>query len=91
MNYFKVDDIVRIKKDYCNSYSNSDYGNSNYRVIVIGGRSMFIQVVSLSTNKPAPIMGESPTRPCILFAMPLVVQAPDKFPFSSIAIMPMVS
>jgi hypothetical protein len=50
MNYFKVDDIVRIKNEYKN-YSNSDYGNSNYRVIVIGGKSMFVQVVSLSTNK----------------------------------------
>ena len=36
-------------------------------------------------------MGESPTRPCNLKAIPLVVTAPDKFPEASIATKPMVS
>jgi hypothetical protein len=47
--------------------------------------------ISLSTNKAAPMIGESPTRPCILYAMPLVVHAPDKFCFVSNATIPMVS
>ena len=46
---------------------------------------------SLSTYKPAPIMGESPMRPCIFHAMPLVVQAPDNLPLASKASIPMVS
>ena len=31
---------------------------------------------SLSKNNPAPIIGESPTLPCIFQAAPLVVHAP---------------
>ncbi len=46
---------------------------------------------SLSTYKPAPMMGESPMRPCILNAMPEVEHPPDKLPLPSIAIIPMVS
>src|SRR6516164_9930375 len=36
---------------------------------------------SWSRNKPAPINGESPTRPAIFHALPLVVVAPDISPF----------
>ena len=43
------------------------------------------------TNRPAPIIGESPTLPCSLYAQPLVVQAPEMSPSLSIANMPMVS
>src|SRR5450432_20326 len=46
---------------------------------------------SLSTNKPAPIIGESPKRPRILKPMPLVVQLPLRFPSASIATIPIVS
>ncbi len=37
------------------------------------------------------MIGLSPTRPCSFQAMPLVVQAPDRFPWASMASMPMVS
>ena len=37
------------------------------------------------------MMGLSPTRPCILYARPLVVQLPASFPLASKPIMPMVS
>lgn len=47
--------------------------------------------MALSTYRPAPMMGESPTRPRSLKAMPLVVQAPLRLPCMSMAIMPMVS
>ena len=33
---------------------------------------------SLSKKRPAPIIGESPTLPCIFHAVPLVVHAPNK-------------
>ena len=47
--------------------------------------------ISPSTKRPAPITGESPTRPCILKAMPLVVHPPLKLPWASRANIPMVS
>ena len=46
---------------------------------------------SLSPNRPAPLIGESPTRPRILNARPLVVTIPDSFPFESIATVAIVS
>src|SRR5204862_1635551 len=41
---------------------------------------------SLSTQTPAPKIGESPTRPGILNASPLVVVQPETLPFRSIAL-----
>lgn len=51
----------------------------------------YIQQFSLSTNRPAPMIGESTALPCILKARPLVVQPPAKSPFLSPATSPMVS
>ena len=46
---------------------------------------------SLSKNKPAPMIGESPTRPCIFQAAPLVVQPPEILPSSSMTNIDIVS
>ena len=44
-----------------------------------------------STKMPAPMMGESPTRPCILYARPLVVDPAAIDPWASSASIEMVS
>src|SRR4029079_78749 len=41
--------------------------------------------ISLSTYNPQPMSGESPTRPGILKARPLVVVMPERSPFASSA------
>ena len=47
--------------------------------------------IPFSTYNPEPIIGESPTRPCILNASPLVVLATAISPFESSAIIEIVS